>query len=214
LGKKLLNDLFHNPSEELLLVQAPGQMGVYPQWLSTNEADNLFQQLMRQIAWQEEWIQIYGRRVKVPRMVAWYGDSKAVYRYSGVIHHPSPWIDCLYSVKQQLESRFNVRFNSVLCNRYRDGLQAMGWHSDDEWELGPEPFIASLSLGASRFFDYRRKGSSEKFQRVELHSGDLLLMRGVFQQFWQHRIPKQSRVKQTRINLTFRCITTDSTSRC
>jgi alkylated DNA repair dioxygenase AlkB len=181
-------------------------MRVYNQWLTPSEADVLFEQLRNRILWQEEWIYMFGKRVKVPRLVAWYGDDGAVYSYSGVEHRPRGWFDELLVIKQRLEDDLKACFNSVLCNLYLDGQQSMGWHSDNEPELGEQPLIASLSLGASRYFDFRRKAGQQKFQRVELNAGDLLVMEGAFQQHWQHRVPRQSRVEQARINLTFRSV--------
>lgn len=205
-----MKDLFETQSRWITLVDSPGEMKVFPRWIESIKSMELFDQLKHEIRWQDEWIQMFGRQVKVPRKVAWYGEPEATYSYSGVEHLPLPWSDSLQMLRESIEKELGSPFNSVLCNLYRNGGDAMGWHSDDEPELGKKPVIASLSLGAARYFDYRLKGSASKSSRVELQSGDLLVMQGDFQRHWQHRIPRQSKVERPRINLTFRLINTTS----
>ncbi|MEE4244779.1 MAG: alpha-ketoglutarate-dependent dioxygenase AlkB [Kangiellaceae bacterium] len=204
----LADDLFAaEPSDQSTyrtLLADCDQVGAYPTLLA-DSAETLFQQLTDDINWQSETIVMYGRKVTVPRLVAWYGDKGASYRYSGVIHHPLPWIEPLSLIRRQLEQVTGARFNSVLANLYRDGHDYMGWHSDNESELGTEPTIASVSLGGPRFFDFRNNQSQDKY-RVELVPGSVLVMKGQFQQQWQHQVPKQLRVTQPRINLTYRFI--------
>lgn len=175
------------------------------QWVPLSEADNLFQQLSTQINWQQESIIMYGKKVTVPRLVAWYGDENASYRYSGVLHKPMPWLPLLNNLKQSLAREISGPFNSVLCNYYRDGHDYMGWHSDDESELGIDPVIASISLGAERDFYFRHKETKMKYD-IHLTHGSLLIMNSGCQQTWQHSLPKRLRCRQPRINLTFRNI--------
>jgi alkylated DNA repair dioxygenase AlkB len=99
-----------------------------------------------------------------------------------------------------------VTFNSVLLNFYRNGRDAMGWHSDDEPELGMNPVIASVNLGATRRFMLRYKTDHQFKYELELQHGSLLIMRGALQHFWQHQVPKTNRPLPSRINLTFRVI--------
>jgi len=120
---------------------------------------------------------------------------------------PESWTPQLVQIKKDVENAAGCSFNSVLINQYRDGNDYVGWHRDNERELGPEPVIGSLSLGATRFFDLRHRDYRENkipLQRYELNSGDLIIMRGTTQQYWQHRVPKQKRITETRINLSFR----------
>ncbi len=165
----------------------------------------LFQQLQTELAWQEESLFIYGRWVKVPRLMCWYGDIDANYRYSGVEHQPLPWTSVLQVIRKKIERRCQRDFNSVLANLYRDGRDSMGCHADDEIELGIKPMIASLSLGDQRLFKLHHKTGKEKLDIV-LEHGDLLVMAGVLQHHWRHAVPKTKKLKTSRINLTFRKI--------
>ena len=148
---------------------------------------------------------MFGRTVRVPRLVCWYGNRNAIYRYSGVEHIPHPWTKSLSELKTRIETFTQRTFNSVLGNLYRNGYDSMGWHSDDEKELGPNPFIASISLGSTRLFKVRHKSSKEQIKLLLPH-GSLLTMSGPFQHHWQHSIPKTSAPIAPRINLTFRDI--------
>jgi alkylated DNA repair dioxygenase AlkB len=169
------------------------------------EADRLFATLQTGLVWQEESIFIFGRWVKVPRLMCWYGDADAFYRYSGVNHQPLPWNAALQSVRAQVEQQCSCTFNSVLANLYRDGLDSMGCHADDEKELGLNPVIASLSLGDERLFKLHHKKRKETLDIVLGH-GDLLVMAGALQHHWRHSVPKTRKPKTPRINLTFRNI--------
>ncbi|NVJ61383.1 MAG: alpha-ketoglutarate-dependent dioxygenase AlkB [Gammaproteobacteria bacterium] len=183
---------------------APGQLKYLPQWLDLKTADDFYQQLLTQIFWQSETIRMYGREVKVPRKIAWYGDDDAAYTYSGITHQPKKWLALLHQLRERIKSDLNIETNSVLANLYRDGQDSMGWHSDNEPELGNEPNIVSLSLGQPRYFDFRDINNHQNKHRLELAHGSLLVMSGKFQQHWQHQVPKQRKVSEPRINLTFR----------
>jgi alkylated DNA repair dioxygenase AlkB len=141
----------------------------------------------------------------VPRLSAWYGDAGAVYTYSGLRLEPLPWTPVLLEIKQATERLSGTRFNSVLLNLYRDGQDSMGWHSDDEPELGPEPVIASVSLGALRRFVFQHKKRRWRIA-LDLEPGSVLLMAGATQHHWRHALPKTRRPVAPRINLTFRTI--------
>jgi alkylated DNA repair dioxygenase AlkB len=169
------------------------------------EADRLFDNFFRTLAWQEESILIFGKRCKVPRLMGWYGDAEAVYRYSGVEHRPLPWTSELSEVKTQIERFCGCAFNSVLANLYRDGRDSMGYHADNEKELGINPVIASLSFGDARLFRLHHKKRRENLDIV-LEHGDLLVMAGALQHHWVHALPKTRQAKNSRINLTFRRI--------
>lgn len=169
------------------------------------EADSLFDALLTDIAWREEHIVIFKKRVKAPRLMCWYGDPEAYYRYSGVDHKPMPWTLPLLDIKEQIEKKCRSHFNSVLANCYRDGNDSMGCHSDDEKELGVNPVIASLSLGDERVFKMHHKKTNGSLI-IPLCHGDLLVMGGACQQHWRHSVPKTKTPKGLRINLTFRKI--------
>ncbi|MGO3127408.1 MAG: alpha-ketoglutarate-dependent dioxygenase AlkB family protein [Luteimonas sp.] len=181
-----------------------------PSWMPAVEADALFEALRVDIAWTRHRLRIFGREVEAPRLSCWVGDPDAVYRYSGTRFTPEPWPAALAPVRDAVSEAAGIRFNSVLANLYRDGQDAMGWHSDDERELGPEPVIASLSLGATRRFVLKaREADAEgRFARhvLELAHGSLLVMRGDTQRRYRHALPRTARPVGPRINLTFRRI--------
>ncbi len=187
------------------LVTHHGSVYLWNNFLGVKEADALFNLLRNSIAWQEELLLIYGREVKVPRLVAWYGDSGLPYTYSGVCHRALPWLPELMVLKQRIEACCGGAFNGVLANLYRDGQDSVGWHADDEKELGPNPCIASLSLGQVRRFKLRHVQTKEVVS-LDLEHGSLLLMTGPLQHHWQHCVPKSKRAMAARINLTFRQI--------
>lgn len=175
-------------------------------WLPAAQADALMHALLTRVPWETHRIRMFGRWLDSPRLSCWMGDAEAHYRYSGADFAPHPWAPAVQELRERLQLACDGRFNSVLLNRYRDGRDSMGWHSDDEPELGATPLIASLSLGASRRFLLRRR--DDPAQKVEylLGHGDLLLMRGHCQRDYQHALPKTARVSGERINLTFRQI--------
>ena len=177
-----------------------------PAWLARPQADALLPVLHARVAWEIHRIRMFGRWLDSPRLSCWMGDADAHYRYSGADFLPHPWAPAVLELREQVQQACDGRFNSVLLNRYRDGRDSMGWHSDDEPELGPTPLIASLSLGAPRRFLLRRRDDpAQKFEYLLGH-GDLLLMRGQCQRDYQHALPKTARVSGERINLTFRQI--------
>ncbi|WP_216690468.1 alpha-ketoglutarate-dependent dioxygenase AlkB family protein [Hymenobacter siberiensis] len=178
-----------------------------PAFLPATAADALLAQLTAAVAWEQRSIRIFGQEIPQPRLTAWYGDAEARYTYSGLTWEPRPWLPALQALRQRLEATTGARFNSVLLNLYRDGRDSMGWHADDEPELGPGPAIASLSLGATRRFRLRpRAGLAHAPFGLDLPSGSLLLMRGSTQQHWQHALPKTARPIGPRLNLTFRWV--------
>ena len=187
------------------LVGQDGEVYLLRQFYQRPDADQLFQALRKELAWQQENIIIVGKCVKVPRLVCWYGDHEAVYQYSGVVHEPLPWTADLFRVRQQIEQYCGRYFNSVLANLYRDGSDSMGWHADKEKELGVNPFITSLSLGDERLFKIRHNKTKQTID-INLQHGDLLLMGGALQHHWRHCVPKTRKEKSPRINLTFRQI--------
>lgn len=178
----------------------------FADWMAAPAAEALNAALSQAISWETHRLRLFGRWVDAPRLSCWIGDPGAVYRYSGQTFAPQPWPQALLPLRQRLREELGVDFNSVLANLYRDGRDAMGWHSDDEPELGPEPVIASLSLGAARRFLLRRRDDHAVKQAFVLEPGSLLVMRGASQRDWQHALPRTARPVGPRINLTFRRI--------
>lgn len=178
----------------------------YPDFLNEQDSASLLTELTETIAWRQDWITIYGRSLPQPRLTAWYGDPGKSYTYSGITMTPTPWIPALLALKAKVDAASGSVFNSVLLNLYRDGNDSMGWHRDDEPELGQNPVIGSVSLGGTRRFMLRHRFEKGLKHQLELTSGSLLLMQGTTQHYWQHQVPKTRRPVAPRINLTFRVI--------
>lgn len=208
-----------------------GDISYYPAWLASSSisplAPTLFDELKRQVAWEQTEIVMYGKKMRIPRLNAWYANPQCGYTYSGKYFEPLPWLPVLLAIKAAVEETLRPLliqdialgedlpgeiFNSALVNCYRDGQDSVAWHSDDEPELGKNPIVASLSLGADRQFqlrhkDYRQHTKSQQYkQNMCLSNGDLLLMHGTMQHYWQHQIPKTKKAIGERINITFRHI--------
>jgi alkylated DNA repair dioxygenase AlkB len=196
--------LFSKPNLQSLPL-ADAKVQYLANWLDNETADALLYLFQRELEWSEGEIKIFGKKIKIPRLQAWYGDAGTNYAYSGVIMHPIPWHDELQTLKARCEHQCGSAFNSVLANLYRDGQDSMGMHSDDEPELGIEPIIASVSLGEVRNFDFKHKVNGDKF-RLPLEHGSLLIMSGKTQQYWRHGIAKTKKQIEPRINFTFRQI--------
>lgn len=207
-GRNDMNDLFGNQSEgmeHIPLVDA--DVRFLPGFLTPDEAIRAFESLRTSVAWRDEEIVIWGKRHMQPRRVAWFGDPGTSYSYSGSKLDAMPWTPMLSELRGRIELLSQTHFNSVLLNLYRNESDRMGWHSDNEPELGPRPIIASLSLGARRVFQMKHKHRKELgTHSFELPPGSLLLMAGTTQRFWLHSIRKESRPTDPRINLTFRRI--------
>jgi alkylated DNA repair dioxygenase AlkB len=174
-------------------------------FLQSDQAFLLLEKFYAELKWQQQEIRIFGRNVRQPRLSCWYGDKGARYTYSGLHLEPLPWHSDLLDLRHRLQETLHHPFNSVLANAYRDGRDSMGWHADDEKELGDDPVIASLSLGACRRFRWRALHGNET-RVLPLEHGSLLLMRGNFQTKYQHSLPKTTKSVGLRINLTFRHI--------
>lgn len=177
----------------------------FPDWLAASDAAALLERIVDEVAWKQDTMGTPAGRVPLPRLTAWQGEPDAVYIYSGIRNLPAPWTQAVAELKSAAEAASGTRFNSVLLNRYRHGLDSMGWHADREPELGVEPVIASVSLGVARRFDLRHNqtGVTQSFQ---LKGGSLLVMRGRTQAEWRHRVPREPRVVGERVNLTFRWV--------
>jgi alkylated DNA repair dioxygenase AlkB len=175
-------------------------------FLNQNEAFYLFEVLKKQVVWEHFHVSIFGKKVLQPRLTALYGDQLIHYKYSGKDLKAKTWLDSLNALKSLLENTFQISFNSVLCNYYRDGLDSMGWHRDNEKSLGTNPIIASLTFGAERTFILRHYFDKKLKKEILLKNGSLLLMMGTTQTNWEHSIPKVRHQIGERINLTFRNI--------
>lgn len=203
------------------VIDLPGaDVALDAEWLPRVEADALFEALVVGLPWTVHRIRMFGRTVDSPRLSCWVGDPGTSYAYSGNRFEPNPWPAALLPIRQRVAMACATEFNSVLANLYRDGRDAMGWHRDDEPELGPEPVIASLSLGSTRRFLLKpvagghrgvtgaaegpAAAASDGRRALELAHGSLLVMRGATQRNYRHALPRTAQLRGPRINLTFR----------
>lgn len=192
---------------EILKLDATSTLHHIEAFISQTQADQLYKHCQQSCPWEQSEIKIFGKRIPIPRLNAWYGDFG--YTYSGTSFNATEWTTELLTIKQQIEKASQLTLNSVLANLYRNGNDSMGWHSDDEKSLGPNPQIASLSLGATRRFVLRDKKTKKEKREILLKNGSLLLMLGEVQSNWQHSLPRAAAVKDPRINLTFRLCNSD-----
>ena len=183
-----------------------GSASYYPHFLPTAIADQCLNDWQHSLPWQQNKIKIYGREVTIPRLESWLGQAGLSYQYSGKQLTAQAWPAALSSLAQAIGELTHTSYNSVLANLYRGGEDSMGWHSDDEIELGPSPIIASVTLGQARDFAFRLKGQSKMHSKIMLGHGSLLIMHAGMQERWQHALPKRSQPLQPRLNLTFRRI--------
>lgn len=185
------------------------------QWLKKTEADSLYQELS-QLNWRAETVVVFGKTHTVSRKTYSMADAHVgPYTYAGKTEIPAPFLPSVASIRQRLATELGTPFNFVLINYYPDGESSMGWHADSENQIVKNSAIASLSVGAMRRFDVRKKDATRGYAyQVDLGHGTLLVMDGQLQQFYKHQVPKQKAVKLPRINLTFRVMHTaaDGTS--
>lgn len=183
-----------------------GVLTYHPDALEHEEANALAERLRMEIDWQQRWLTMFGRRVLQPRLICFMGDPGIEYRYSGDRHRATAWNPLVCDLRNRLEDSLGRQFNSVLLNAYRNGQDSMGWHADDETELGTCPTIASISLGAVRRFRLRSIRNHSETVTLEPAHGSLIVMSGDLQHHWQHQVPRTRRCSEWRLNLTFRRI--------
>ncbi|MFP5040906.1 alpha-ketoglutarate-dependent dioxygenase AlkB family protein [Parasediminibacterium sp. JCM 36343] len=194
--------IFDTLNENLL--PCDGEMFLYEHFFQQAKVEDWFTQLQNTIAWKQEGMKMYGKEVNFPRLTAWYGEEGKTYKYSGLVNIPVPFTGLLLEMKTLIENKTNHRFNSALLNLYRNGQDSMGWHSDNEPELGVNPTIASVSFGGERVFQLKHKQDKQLTRSIVLKDNSLLLMQGAIQHHWLHQIPKTAKPTLPRINITFR----------
>ena len=180
-----------------------GTVNYYGKLLSKTQADYYLCKLLETIEWRNDEAIIFGKKIITKRKVAWYGEEPYEYTYSNVTKHALPWTEELLELKALVEKETGECFNSCLLNLYHSGEEGMAWHSDGETDLKKDGAIGSLSFGAERKFAFKHKQRKEKVQ-LFLEHGSLLMMTGVTQTFWLHRLPPTRKITSARVNLTFR----------
>ena len=190
--------------EKLLIDLKDGILEYYPQFINRHKADEYLDSLLHLNTWRQDKIKLFGKEVLQPRLTALFGKKDKTYTYSGLTLKPEPFTENLLEIKNKCEEFCDTSFNICLGNLYRNGQDSMGWHADDEKELGKNPVIASISLGAERIFHLKHKLDKTAKHKIRLQHGSLLIMRGSTQEFWKHQLPKTKLKVEPRVNLTFR----------
>lgn len=193
-------------SAAISIIQEDGIVQYVPGFLSPTASDQLIARSLREIAWAQDHIKLFGKSMPVPRMSAWFSSISASYRYSGLVHQPQVMPNFVRELLREVSKRTEINFNSILVNLYQDGTQSMGWHADDEPELGPDVSIASLSVGAERELRFRHRHDKDLRLAISLEHGSLLMMYPPLQEYWLHELPKRRSITEPRINFSFRVL--------
>ena len=199
------HELFNNENNNLLPVD--GEVKYIPRFFTAEQSTRYLDQLKTVIQWKQEPVILFGKQIMQPRLTAYCGDPDHPYGYSGIMMETQPWYPFMQEIRERVENFTQHSFNGVLLNYYRDGQDSMGWHRDNEKELGLNPVIASVSFGAERKFQFRHYRQKDKRVSILLHHGSLLVMKGSTNHHWEHQLPKSKQVTSERINLTFRSVT-------
>jgi alkylated DNA repair dioxygenase AlkB len=201
----LMNQLSLFDAEEFY--NFPKDLIEYKQhFLTQEEADRLLNELLNTTPWQQRSQRMYDRMVLTPRLTAWYGDKNKSHQSQENESVINIWTSSLIDLKQKIEKTFRYEFNSVLLNLYRDEHDSVAWHRDKDTRYGTLPVIASVSLGQTRNFEFRKSDHHQSKYSLPLPHGSLLIMKGDLQEKWEHRIAKSPVVMKERVNLTFRYI--------
>ena len=200
-----MNSLFKDKLP-IQVIENEGDVKYYPDFFPNTFSNEMFSSLQEGIEWIQEPIWMFGKKIMQPRLTAFYGDPKIAYKYSGIEMQAKDWNHYLIKIKNSIEELCQAEFSHVLLNYYRDGQDSMGWHRDNEKSLGNRPLIASVSFGTTREFQLRKYDDKQFKKSINLAHGSLLLMQGDTQKYWEHQLPKSKKIKNPRINLTFRKI--------
>jgi alkylated DNA repair dioxygenase AlkB len=198
-------DLFNNSVSNILPID--GNVNYYGRIFTNEKTQDYYEHLLNNISWDNDKAIIFGKLIITKRKVAWYGDKPFDYTYSKTTKSALPWTNELLELKTIIEKECGETFNSCLLNLYHDGNEGMAWHSDGEKDLKKNGAIGSLSFGADRKFSFKHKTTKQTVS-IMLEKGSLLIMKGTTQTNWLHHLPKTTKVKSPRINLTFRTIET------
>jgi alkylated DNA repair dioxygenase AlkB len=209
-GTEIGMNLFDSILEEPInILPKDGIVDFYGEIMAMSESDCYFNRLLNEIDWRCDKAIILGKSIETKRKIAWYGNSKQKepfhYTYSNTTKYSLPWTKTLYDLKTLIEQQTQETYNSCLLNLYHSGAEGMAWHSDGEKDLKDNGAIASLSFGAVRKFSFKHKYSKEVVSLL-LKPSSLLVMKGITQKYWLHRLPPTKKVLEPRINLTFRTI--------
>ncbi len=185
------------------IIQQDGEAVYYGNILTQEQKESYFNELLNGIQWVNEVVIMFGKTITTKRKVAFYANDLMEYTYSNKTKNAFPWTPLLLEIKKTVEAYTGETYNACLLNLYHDGNEGMGWHADNEKEIIADSSIASVSIGANRNFLFKHKQKGVKYS-ILLENGSLLEMKGPIQRHWLHSLPKSTKVKEARINLTFR----------
>jgi alkylated DNA repair dioxygenase AlkB len=191
--------------EPIRVVATDGYADYFPNFLEPTASTTLLQQLLLLESFQQNEIVLFGKKMKVPRLEAYYALNGEQYGYSGQQLQAEKFPLFLDELRLEVQERTGYKYNALLINYYRDGQDSNGWHADNEKTLGPNPSIASISLGAERTFELKHLSTGQK-KSILLAHGSLLHMHGPLQHHYKHQLPKKRALTEARLNLTFRWI--------
>lgn len=192
-------------TEPINILSKDGVVNYHGEIMPLDESDFYFDALFNEVNWRCDQAVIFGKHIETRRKVAWYAEQPFEYTYSNVTKRALVWTKNLQALKAMVEQQTGESYNSCLLNLYHNGSEGMAWHSDGETDLKENGAIASLSFGATRKFAFKHKQTKEVVS-LALKAGSLLVMKGVTQKNWLHRLPPTKKVHDARINLTFRTI--------
>ncbi|WP_410220670.1 alpha-ketoglutarate-dependent dioxygenase AlkB family protein [Pedobacter sp.] len=187
------------------LLPYDGTVNYYGKIFTDKEADFYLNYLLKNIEWQNDQALIFGKLLTTKRKVAWYGEQAFEYTYSKITKKALTFTPELKKLKKIIELHTGETYNSCLLNLYHNGSEGMAWHSDEEIDLKKHGAIASVSFGAERKFAFKHKATKETIALNLVH-GSILVMKGLTQDYWFHRLPLTTKVNTMRVNLTFRTI--------
>lgn len=190
-------------SKHLNILPYDGHVYYQENFIETTKSEQFLKNLMMDSIWKHDEIILFGKKIYTKRKVAFEGNEGISYKYSNQKKIANPWTKTVLEIKNILESEFQMKFNGCLLNLYNNGNENMGWHSDNEPDLDADGFIASLSFGAERIFQFKHKKNNNQLE-IKLRNGSLLIMNMETQKKWLHQLKKESKISEKRINLTFR----------
>lgn len=182
-----------------------GQYLYIPKLFSKIEGNEHLNALLAEIDWKQESKTLYGKETTSPRLAAQYGDTDKPYSCHGEKLTPKPWNETLLAIKQKIETKVEAEFNSVILNRFRNENDSIYWYSDAGNELGQNPTIVYVNLGATRKFQFRHRDKKGSFDLNMTH-GSILVTSGEMQHEWVHQVAKSKKKMSECINLIFRTI--------
>ena len=146
---------------------------------------------------------VYGKKCNQHRNVGFFSNTSIGYYYSNKLAKSIKLTENLEILLNNINKKFNSDFNGILINKYKDGCDSIGAHSDDEENLG-NVGVLSISYGSTRNFRIRDKKTRKIIYNLNTNDQEIIIMDGDFQKEFLHEIPAQKKIKESRYSFTFR----------